>query len=294
MATAQSGILAPVPPLARYLSFRHKSGNDPRPVLRGLREVIDGEAAVLGLGLSLVLGLERRIEGLRSFPRYVGPGFEVPSMPAALWCWLRGADRGDLIHLGRRVAAVAAPAFDLDEVVDGFRHDSGRDLTGYEDGTENPKDEAAAAAALVAEGAPGMACSSFVAVQRWEHSLARFESFPPGERDLIIGRRKSDNTEIDEAPPSSHTKRTNQEQFEPKAFLLRRSMPWADARRAGLVFTAFGRSFDAFEVQLQRMVGADDGIVDALFRFTRPVSGSYFWCPPLGGGGHLDLTALGL
>ena len=61
----------------------------------------------------------------------------------------------------------------------------------------------------------------------------------------------------------------------------------------GLVFVAFGRTFDAFEAQLQRMVGKDDGITDALFRFTRPVSGGYFWCPPTGEGG-LDLSALGL
>ena len=65
---------------------------------------------------------------------------------------------------------------------------------------------------------------------------------------------------------------------------MRRSLPWADATRAGLMFVAFGKSFDAFEAQLRRMVGEDDGIVDALFRFTRPVSGAYFWCPPLRGG----------
>ncbi len=29
------------------------------------------------------------------------------------------------------------------------------------------------------------------------------------------------------------------------------------------------------------MVGAEDGIADALFTFTRPVSSAYFWCPPL-------------
>ncbi|TDI13601.1 MAG: peroxidase, partial [Acidobacteria bacterium] len=62
---------------------------------------------------------------------------------------------------------------------------------------------------------------------------------------------------------------------------------------AGLVFVAFGRSFDAFEAQLARMVGVEDGVTDALFRFTRPVSGSYFWCPPVARG-KLDLSALGL
>ena len=54
---------------------------------------------------------------------------------------------------------------------------------------------------------------------------------------------------------------------------------------------AFGRSFDAFEAQLIRMVGAEDGITDAVFTFTRPISGSYFWCPPIRDG-HLDLSAL--
>ena len=39
------------------------------------------------------------------------------------------------------------------------------------------------------------------------------------------------------------------------------------------------------------MVGEDDGITDALFKFTRPVSGAYFWCPPVRGG-RLDLSAI--
>ena len=79
-------------------------------------------------------------------------------------------------------------------------------------------------------------------------------------------------------------KRTAQESFEPEAFVLRRSMPWTDASRAGLVFVAFGSNLDAFERQLHRMAGLDDGIVDGLFSFTRPLSGSYFWCPPVTGG----------
>jgi len=41
------------------------------------------------------------------------------------------------------------------------------------------------------------------------------------------------------------------------------------------------------------MVGAEDGVADALFKFTRPLTGSYFWCPPMAKG-RLDLRALGL
>jgi hypothetical protein len=33
---------------------------------------------------------------------------------------------------------------------------------------------------------------------------------------------------------------------------VRRSMPWADAASEGLMFVAFGHSFDAFEAQLRR------------------------------------------
>jgi putative iron-dependent peroxidase len=41
------------------------------------------------------------------------------------------------------------------------------------------------------------------------------------------------------------------------------------------------------------MVGAEDGTADALFTFTRPVTGAYFWCPPVKNA-RLDLRAIGL
>ena len=113
------------------------------------------------------------------------------------------------------------------------------------------------------------------------------------EQDASIGRRRDDNEELEDAPPSAHVKRTAQESFDPEAFVLRRSMPWAEGVRAGLVFVAFGRSFDAFEAQLNRMMGLEDGVTDALFRFTRAVTGAYYWCPPVKGL-RLDLRALGL
>jgi putative iron-dependent peroxidase len=115
----------------------------------------------------------------------------------------------------------------------------------------------------------------------------------PDEQDFAVGRRRSDNEELEDAPESSHVKRTAQESFEPEAFVLRRSMPWAMSNKAGLMFVAFGRSFDAFEAQMRRMAGLDDGIVDAMFRISKPVSGAYFWCPPMRDG-KLDLRLLGV
>ena len=57
------------------------------------------------------------------------------------------------------------------------------------------------------------------------------------------------------------------------------------------MFLAFGHSFDAFEAQLRRMSGLEDGIVDGLYRISTPLTGGYYWCPPVIGG-HLDLSAL--
>ena len=184
--------------------------------------------------------------------------------------------------------------FHLEQVIDGFKHGDGElglDLTGYEDGTENPVGDDAVAAGFVQGGAPGMAGSSFVAVQQCVHDLRRFSSFPVSEQDHIIGRRKSDNEELEDAPPSAHTKRTEQESFSPESFVLRRSMPFASPGDEGLMFVAFGKSFDAFEAQLRRMVGLEDGITDALFRFSSATTGGYYWCPPVSTG-RLDLGAL--
>jgi putative iron-dependent peroxidase len=293
MSNVQTGILAPLPALGRYLGFGARPQGDLRAALRALAELADGQAVVLGLGESLVRGLGRDIPGLRSFAGAVGPGLALPATPAALWCWLRGDDRGDLVHLTRKLQAAAGDALALEQVIEAFRHGPGLDLSGYEDGTENPNGDDAVHAAVVAGQGAGLDGSSFVAVQQWLHDFGLFDAMSPREQDQSIGRRRSDNVELDDAPASAHVKRTAQESFEPEAFVLRRSMPWAEGQRAGLVFVAYGRSFDAFEAQLQRMVGAEDGITDALFRFTRPISGAYFWCPPMRDG-RLDLRALGL
>ena len=293
MSTSQPGILAPVPGLARYLEFAAIPDKDPLPVLRDLASWQIDEELVVGLGPGLSQGLQQSIEGLRAFPSLSGPGCEVPSTQADIWCWIRGSDRGRITHSARSLAHALRPAFRCDRVVDGFKYDRGLDLTGYEDGTENPEGEAAVEAAIVASAGSGLDGSSFVATQQWLHDLDHFESLPPDQRDDIIGRRITDNEEFEDAPFSAHVKRTAQESFDPEAFVVRRSMPWADAAGAGLMFVAFGKSLDAFEVQLRRMTGLEDGVVDGLFRFTRPISGSYFWCPPVASG-VLDLSAIGL
>ncbi|MDH4097464.1 MAG: Dyp-type peroxidase [Nitrospira sp.] len=95
------------------------------------------------------------------------------------------------------------------------------------------------------------------------------------------------------APASAHVKRSAQESFDLPAFMVRRSMPWATAQEQGLEFIAYVESLDRFERVLRRMAGLDDGIVDGLFTFSRPLTGGYYWCPPVTRG-RLNLSYLGL
>jgi putative iron-dependent peroxidase len=291
----QPGILEPVPAVARYVNFVIPGGGATvqsiRDALTRLSPLANGSDVVLGIGPSLAKALGVQVPGLREFPDLSREGVKVPSTPGTLWCWIRGDDLGDLLQLTRKVQKALAPAFVAHHVVDAFRHSwsgtHGKDLTGFEDGTENPEGEAAIGAAFAPDG------SSYVAVQQWVHDLDAFEQLSDELANHSIGRHRVTNEELEDSPQSAHVKRTAQESFDPEAFVLRRSMPWMISMQAGLMFVAFGKSFDAFEAQMRRMAGFDDGITDALFTISKPVNGAYYWCPPMRGG-QLDLRLLGL
>ncbi len=119
------------------------------------------------------------------------------------------------------------------------------------------------------------------------------ENLSAADRDLIIGRRREDNEEIADAPLSAHVKRTAQDTYDPPAFMLRRSMPHGNLREHGLYFVAYGASLNPFERVLAAMSGTVDGVSDALLRYSRPMTGGAYFCPPVRNR-RLDLRAFGL
>ena len=292
MTNYQPGILEEIPALARYQFFRLKPGAAPLTSLKALAKIAVEQDIVVGLGHSLLSSLDVEVPNMHKMPEFDGKGIDTPSTPFALMCWIRGEDRGDLLHKARLVRQLLDDAFVVELVTDAFSYKTGKDLTGYEDGTENPTGDDALAAAFLETDQPELAGSSFLAIQKWVHNLDDFQAMTPIQQDHTFGRSQETNEELDDAPESAHVKRTAQEDFDPEAFVLRRSMPWANETNEGLVFTAFGKDFVAFEMLMQRMLGVDDGIVDALFTFTRPVTGSYFWCPPVANGAlNLDFLS---
>ena len=300
MSDCQWAILDDVPSAGRYVYFSVASAvaGDIRQSLTRLADLADGAQVLVGIGPGLLNLLGAQVPGLHGFKALSGARVVVPATSAALCCWLRGDDRGELLHLMRQLQKALAPGLALDSTVSAFRYGHGpnghgRDLTGYEDGTENPVADAARTAALVQGAGPGLDGSSFMVVQQWLHDLDAFDAMSPPAQDHMIGRSRVSNDELDEAPESAHVKRTAQESFSPAAFMLRRSMPWTAGAQSGLMFVAFGHSLNAFEVLMRHMVGLDDGVVDALFSISRPLTGANFWCPPMYQG-RLDLRHLGL
>lgn len=273
-------ILAAVPPHATFLFLDRRSGVEAYEVLGELAGL--GPDVIWGLGPAFLASMGRTLEGVRPFPVCEGAAVPIPRTPADVVIRIHGDDPGEVLHRERAILAHLSTVEVVDSV-HGFQHGESRDLTGYEDGTENPVGDAAVEVAFRAGGGDGIAGSSVLAIQRWVHDLDHFEAHTQAERDAMIGRDQHTNEELDDAPASAHVKRTAQEDFDPEAFLVRRSMPWRDHRGQGLVFVSFSATLDPFEAQLHRMVGLEDGTVDALFRFTRPVTGAVFWCPP-----HLD------
>ncbi len=265
-------------------------GADPRRALDRVRELRVSERSVIGIGSPLVPSAEA-IPGLRPFPALARSGVAYPSTQGALFAFLGGTDPGELLHEGRTLLGALGDAFRVEEDVPSFVYAGGRDLSGYEDGTENPKGEAAVRAAIVAGAGAGLDGGSFVAVQRWVHDLDRLARMSPAQRDEAVGRSRETNEELAGAPASAHVKRAAQESFDPPAFMVRRSMPYGTVREHGLFFVAYGATLDAFERVLRRMAGMEDGLHDGLSSFTRAVSGGYYFCPPVNGTG-LDLSRL--
>lgn len=287
----QTSILLPPALYGRSLTLSLRAGRDARRAITRLAAGYDSEWGAIGIGRGLVDAIGANVPGLRAFPS-LAAAVTVPATQGDLWVSLRGGDRSEVFDRGEAFAALVGDDFAITDSMETFLYAGGRDLTGYEDGTANPPAEEAPDVALCAEGTP-LARSSFVAVQRWVHDLARFRAHSSDERDAIIGRRIADNEEIEDAPESAHVKRTAQELYDPEAFMVRRSLPFASGGECGLEFVSYCRTLDAFERMMRHMAGLDDGIVDALFDFSCPVTGGYYWCPPLRGG-RLDLAVIGI
>ena len=280
MTSFQSNICGELASHAQYLTFNLLSNVDGKRAKAALKNIDCGQI-VIGLGTRLLAQLDFTIDTMKDMPSFDLNGQSLPTQAHDLWCWVSAEDIGNVHHLTRQLIKALDPVFTLTTIQMAFKYDGGRDLTGYEDGTENPEGDDALKTAFRQSDSMIVNQSSFVAVQKWQHDFTKFDSYSSEQQDDMIGRYRVSNEEFDAAPSDAHVKRTAQESFEPEAYVLRRSMPWVNGLDSGLMFVVFASSFAPFEAQFNRMIGREDGLTDQLFKFTQPIDGAYYWCPSL-------------
>jgi putative iron-dependent peroxidase len=287
MATPQTGIFALGTASHGYLELDLRPGVGERELVEVVARIHGGQTTVAGANLVCGFrpGLWRRVSP-REIPSQVA-GFDRPivgadgfTMPATqhdavLWFSASGYDvvfdatRAGLVDL-TGVAAVAEETAGWS-----YRHD--RDLTGFVDGTENPSPIDAAAAALVPPGTPG-AGGSVLLLQRWVHDARAWEALAPPDQERAMGRTKAESRELDPQVPDSHVSRTDQESF---GHIWRRNTAYGTVTDHGTMFVGFSAEQRRLEEMLASMAGSVDGVRDALTRYTRPVTGAFYFIPSI-------------
>lgn len=183
-------------------------------------------------------------------------------------------------HIMDRIDEVVSVA----DEVHGFRYFDDRDVLGFVDGTENPRGDAARAAAVVGGEDPAFAGGSYVIVQKYLHDMKRWNALPVETQERIIGRKKLSDIELNDAekPAFAHNALTAIEENGRALQILRDNMPFGRPGHGefGTYFIGYSRSPRITETMLQNMfVGRPPGNYDRLLDFSRPATGSLFFAP---------------
>ena len=271
-AAAARAALAEVPNLVRAVGQRDESA---------------ALSCVVAIGAAawprLLPGRQRPAQ-LHPFRPLADGGRVAPATPGDVLLHVR-AEREDFCHeLARLALARLGGAVDVADETHGFAYFDSRDLIGFVDGTENPRDAERADSALVGDEDPDHAGGSYVTVQRYVTDFAAWQALSTEAQEAVIGRSKADDVELDDArrAPTAHIERNKIVRDGAEQKILRHNRAYGSAREAGTYFIAYARDLSVTEAMLERMFVADaDGHYDHLLDVTRPVTGGHFFAPSL-------------
>ncbi|WJZ02654.1 Dyp-type peroxidase [Corynebacterium freiburgense] len=206
--------------------------------------------------------------------------YQMPATQHDAWLWIASESRSQCFEVGKHIMGEVREFFTIGEEMVGWVYAHNRDLTGFEDGTENPGALEVPGIIAIPQGEPG-AGASVALVQKWQHLVRKWADLSQEKQESVIGRTREDSVELPEdvMPDSSHVSRTVVEDDGEELAVLRRNTSYGGLKEHGTIFIGF--SFDQWRLEemLRRMAGAVDGPRDALTYFTDVVTGSWYVCP---------------
>jgi len=252
------------------------------------------EAATTVAGVNVVVGFGHRVwsqlAGDESPADLVdfeaidgGGGFTIPATQHDLWLWLHSAGPDSVFNIARLAALELKDCASVVAEQPAFTYQASQDLTGFEDGTENPPLDEAPSLATVPEGQPG-AGGSIALVQRWVHDLDGIEALELSDREQVIGRTLHGSVELEDdvKSPRAHISRVVIEDDDGEELeVFRRSVAYGGVKEHGLMFVAFSTDRARLQTMLERMAGVGDGVRDRLTEFSTPVESAWYYTPPV-------------
>lgn len=218
--------------------------------------------------------------GLKSFVTLGKGDLTAPSTQGDLLVHIQSLRTDVNFSVAQAAVNAFVRAIDVQQEIHGFRWVEERDLTGFIDGTENPKDAKRAEVALIANGDDKD--GSYVFTQRYEHNLAKWSKLNIEKQENVFGRTKADSVEMDDKADTSHVGRTDLKENGKGLKILRQSLPYGTASGThGLFFIAYCATLYNIEQQLLNMFGEKDGKTDRILGFTKAVTGAYYYAPSM-------------
>jgi putative iron-dependent peroxidase len=285
MRTPQGGLFALGTASHAYLEFDVRDGRngaDLAAAVSSLRE----PRTTMG-GVNLVAGFRPELwrkavpddapAQMEGFNRdLIGiDGFRMPATQHDAVLWISGMAYDVVFEVSRLAVGALRELASIAEETSSWPYQKDRDLTGFIDGSENPSLMDAPEVAVIAEGNPG-AGGSILLLQKWVHETAAWEGLSVAQQEKVIGRMKVDSVEIENKAPDSHVASTDQDRF---GKIFRRNMPYGTVTNHGTMFVGFSADQRRLSKMLESMAGVAGGARDALTRYTRPLTGAYYFVP---------------
>ena len=299
MPNVAQAVVAPLTRAAIFLIVTIRPGPDNRDVVRSFcgdlaailravefRDIEAGLSCVMGFGSEAwdnLFGAPRPAH-LHPFREIRAGARQAVATPGDLIFHIR-AKRMDLcFELATQIMVQIGVAVSPADEVHGFRYFDDRDLMGFVDGTENPRGDAAAEAALIGEEDARFAGGSYVIVQKYLHDLDGWNQLSTEAQEKIIGRKKLSDIELDDSvkPTSAHNALTTIVEDGKEVKILRDNMPFGKVSEGefGTYFIGYSRSPRTIEQMLENMfIGNPPGNYDRILDFSRAVTGNLFFVP---------------